>query len=200
MSEFDTVILANGAFPSHPIPLEILHKADHVICCDGAVHNYPEADIVIGDGDSVPSQYRDRLVRIEEQADNDLTKATRYCVENLSSSRIAYLGCTGKREDHTLGNLSLLMRYFREWEIECVMFTDEGYFMPARGNQIFESFPGQQVSIFNFECAALASEGLKWGAYPFQEWWQGTLNEALLTSFAIQADGYYLVFRTYLPK
>ncbi len=199
MNAFDVVVLANGTFPSHSVPLDLLRQAIHVVCCDGAVQNFPGADIVIGDGDSTPSEYHDRLVRIEEQADNDLTKATRYCI-GQGWKRIAYLGCTGMREDHTLGNLSLLMRYFREWQVAGVMFTDEGYFTPARGNQAFESFPGQQVSIFNFGCTLLESEGLKWAAYPFQEWWQGTLNEALQTSFAIQSDGDYLVFRTYLPK
>ena len=106
---FDAVIVANGQFPTHAIPLAILHDAKHIVACDGAIHHIPQAEAVIGDGDSVPEAFRSKLIRIEEQDDNDLTKATRYCVEN-GWKRIAYLGCTGKREDHTLGNISLLMR------------------------------------------------------------------------------------------
>ena len=53
------------------------------------------------------------------------------------------------------------------------------------------------MSIYNATCKELASEGLKWEAYPFQEMWQGTLNEALTTEFTIHADGDYLVYRTY---
>ena len=197
MRKFDVVILANGTFPTHPVPLEVLHTADKVVCCDGAINAYPDADVVIGDGDSVPEQYHDRLIKVEEQDDNDLTKATRYCIKNFSPLRIAYLGCTGKREDHTLGNISLLMRYFKEYQVEGVMFTDHGFFVPAKGDKTFEAFAGQQVSIFNFGCTQLTSEGLKWQCYPTTEWWQGTLNEALGTSFTIHADDYYLVFRTY---
>ena len=119
---FDAVIIANGAFPTHAAPLNILHHAAHLIACDGAVIRVPHADIVIGDGDSVPAEYHNRLLQINEQEDNDLTKATRYCLSH-GWHKIAYLGCTGKREDHTLGNISLLMRYFRDMN-SCSPTTD----------------------------------------------------------------------------
>ncbi|MBP3776487.1 MAG: thiamine diphosphokinase [Prevotella sp.] len=199
MKEFEVVILANGTFPTHPIPLKVLYKAERVVACDGAIKTFPSADVVIGDGDSVPKMYHDRLIQVDEQDDNDLTKATRYCLQQ-GWRKITYLGCTGKREDHTIGNISLLMRYFRKYQVEGVMYTDHGFFVPAKGDMTFETFPGQQVSIFNFGCTELSSEGLKWQCYPTTEWWQGTLNEALETSFTIHADGFYLVFRTYLPK
>ncbi|MBQ7419109.1 MAG: thiamine diphosphokinase [Prevotella sp.] len=199
MREFDVAILADGTFPTHAVPLKVLHETDRVVCCDGAITHYPHADIVIGDGDSVPSEYHDRLIQIDEQDDNDLTKATRYSIAQ-GWRRIAYLGCTGKREDHTIGNISLLMRYFREYQVEGVMYTDHGFFVPVEGDRTFEVSPGQQVSIFNFGCTELSSEGLKWQCYPTTEWWQGTLNEALGTSFTIHANGYYLVFRTYSER
>ena len=201
--QYDAVIVANGQFPTHPIPLDILKNASHIVCCDGAIapllkEGLGEA-IVIGDGDSVPTEYRDRLIQIAEQDDNDLTKATRYCVEK-GWTRIAYLGCTGKREDHTLGNISLLMRYYRDMQVNGIMFTDHGFFTPANGNHTFNTMKGQQVSLFNFGCYQLTSEGLRWDAYNFHEWWQGTLNEALSDTFTIHADGYYLVYQTYEVK
>ncbi len=200
---FDAVIIANGAFPTHAVPLDILHHAAHLIACDGAItslllEGLGEA-VVIGDGDSVPEAFRSKLIRIDEQADNDLTKATRYCVEN-GWKRIAYLGCTGKREDHTLGNISLLMRYYRDMHVEGILYTDYGFFTPAHGNRTFPSMKGQQVSLFNFGSHQLTSTGLHWDAYNFQEWWQGTLNEALGEEFAITADGYYMVYQTYDVK
>ena len=184
---FDAVIVANGQFPTHAIPLAILHDAKHIVACDGAIHHIPQAEAVIGDGDSVPEAFRSKLIRIEEQDDNDLTKATRYCVEN-GWKRIAYLGCTGKREDHTLGNISLLMRYYRDMGVDGTI------------NRTFPSMKGQQISLWNFGSHQLASTGLHWDAYNFQEWWQGTLNEALGEEFAITADGYYMVYQTYDVK
>ena len=200
---FDAVIIANGAFPTHAVPLDILHHAAHLIACDGAIaslllERLGEA-VIIGDGDSVPAEYRDRLIQIDEQDDNDLTKATRYCVEH-GWNRIAYLGCTGLREDHTLGNIGLLMRYYRQMGVEGIMFTDYGFFTPAYGNRTFQSEKGKQVSIFNFGCRQLTSEGLRWNSYAYDEWWQGTLNEALGDSFSFAADSYYLVYQTYGVK
>lgn len=200
---FDAVIVANGQFPTHAIPLNILHHAEHLIACDGAIvplhsEGLGEA-VIIGDGDSVEEAFRSKLIRIDEQDDNDLTKATRYCVEN-GWKRIAYLGCTGKREDHTLGNISLLMRYYREMGVDGTMFTDYGSFTPAYGNRTFPSMKGQQVSLFNFGSRQLLSAGLRWDAYNFQEWWQGTLNEAIGEEFTITANGYYLVYQTYDVK
>ena len=199
MKKFDVVIVANGLFPTHETPLEVLHNAPLVVACDGAVRHVPNADVVIGDGDSVPVAFHDRLVQIDEQVDNDLTKATRYCLKR-GCRHIAYVGCTGMREDHTLGNISLLMRYYREFQVEGVMFTDNGFFTPVKGNHVFHSFPSQQVSVFNAGCTALTSEGLRWQCYPMQELWQGTLNEALGDTFTIEANGYYMVYQTYLPK
>ena len=74
---FDAVILANGGFPHTDIPLGLLDRAPFVCACDGAVNHYPQADAIVGDGDSVPEDLRDRLIQIDEQEDNDLTKATR---------------------------------------------------------------------------------------------------------------------------
>lgn len=208
--EFDVVIVANGQFPTHSIPLDILRKARYVVACDGAITSLQKAgiaaDVVIGDGDSVPEAFRHLLVHVDEQEDNDLTKATRYCLANStlfsihSSLKIAYLGCTGLREDHTIGNISLLMRYYRELGIEGVMFTDYGIFIPAQGNRTFPSKLGQQVSIFNFGCTSILSEGLRWNSYAYDQWWQGTLNEALGDSISFHADGYYMVFQTYDVK
>ena len=201
--EFDVVIVANGEFPTHPVPLDILNSANHIVACDGAIMQLStllmEGDrdiIVIGDGDSVPDMYRHLLIQVDEQEDNDLTKATRYCIEQ-GWQRIAYIGCTGRREDHTLGNIALLMRYYQSMQVEAMMFTDQGFFTPAKGDTSFTSHKGQQVSIFNFGCSRLESTQLKWSSYAYQEWWQGTLNEALSSCFSLHGDSAYLVFQTY---
>ncbi len=198
-TQFDVVIVANGEFPIHEIPLGILKSAKHIVACDGAIKNVPQAEVVVGDGDSVPPEFHDRLIKIEEQEDNDLTKATLFCMQQ-GWKRIAYLGCTGLREDHTLGNIALLMRYYREMGISGTIFTDHGFFSPSQGDCTFQSFPGQQVSIFNFGSTCLRSEGLKWNSYAYKEWWQGTLNESLTNHFSVQADSYYLVYQTYEAK
>jgi thiamine pyrophosphokinase len=201
MIKCDAVVLANGDFPVHAVPLSLLENAAHIVACDGAithlaVHDYQADIIAIGDGDSVPDGLRDRLILVDEQEDNDLTKATRYCLKQ-GWRRIAYVGATGQREDHTIGNISLIVRYFLEMGVEPMLVTDYGWFVVAKGDSEFESFPGQQVSIFNVSCQNLTSEGLRWQSYPYRQFWQGTLNEALSSVFRFHADGCYLVYRTF---
>lgn len=196
MTEFDAVILANGTFPTASEPLRLLRETPFVVCCDGAARHWPQADAIVGDGDSVPDSMRSRLIQIDEQDDNDLTKATRYCLAR-GLHRIAYLGATGMREDHTLGNIALFVRYVTELGVDGLMATDNGWFVVGQRTAVFDAVPGQQVSIFNWGCQHLRSTGLKWEAYPFSQFWQGTLNEALSNSFCIEADGSYLVYRTY---
>jgi thiamine pyrophosphokinase len=201
MIKCDVVVLANGDFPVHAVPLSLLENATHIVACDGAIahlaaHEYQVDVVAVGDGDSVPDGLRDRLIQVDEQEDNDLTKATRYCLKQ-GWCRIAYVGATGKREDHTIGNISLIVRYFLEMGVEPLLVTDYGWFVVAKGDSDFESFPGQQVSIFNVDCQNLTSEGLKWQSYPYRQFWQGTLNEALNSVFSFRADGCYLVYRTF---
>lgn len=218
-NSFDAVILADGDFPSAPEPLSILHEARRLVCCDGAFttllgHQPEEAErartegrlFVVGDGDSLPAgikrEYADIITQVDEQDYNDLTKATRLALTlpGASPRRIAYLGATGKREDHTLGNIALMGYYRREMGIRPEMFTDYGWFVACAGNATLTTFARQQMSIFNLGCKRFESKGLRWQSYPYREWWQGTLNECTGRSVEFSADGPYLVFRTYKAK
>ncbi len=196
---YDAVVLANGDFPKASPALDLLHNASFVCACDGAAVNYPQADVIIGDGDSVSEELKSRIILVDEQEDNDLTKATRYCLSK-GLKRIVYLGASGGREDHTIGNFSLMARYTLEMGVEPLLATDYGWLVVANGLSTFESFKFQQVSIFNIDCHSLSSDNLHWHTYPYTQLWQGTLNEATGDSFLLKADGHYMVYRSYLPK
>ena len=122
------VIVGNGQFPKKEYPLYLLESADCVVCCDGALDTYlrhfrgrnlRRPDVVVGDMDSLSKKtaerFRDIAVKIDEQETNDQSKAFHYILEHFPDvDTIHILGATGKREDHTIGNLSLLMEYARE--------------------------------------------------------------------------------------
>lgn len=210
------VLLAGGDYPTHPTPLKVLQQATHLYCCDQAgltaIQHGLHPTAIIGDGDSLTDEQKQQFGtlyhQVDEQEDNDLTKALRFALKDLSSPSpsgedevgLCILGATGKREDHTLGNIGLLMRYERDFGVHAVMLTDHGRFTPAQGRTRFESFPGQQVSIFNFGCTRLESDGLRWPAYACSELWQGTLNESTTDSFTLNGNGRYLVFQTWERK
>lgn len=196
----EAVILANGEYPTHVLPLKILEEAKFVVCCDGAANEYilrgHTPDIIIGDGDSLSpenkTRFSDIIHHIADQETNDQTKAVHFLQEK-GYQRIAIVGATGKREDHTLGNISLLLDYMKSG-MEVRTVTDYGVFIPASGTQTFVSHTGQQISIINFGAKGLKGEGLVYPLSDFTNWWQGTLNEATSNRFTIQGTGEYLVF------
>ena len=203
MKEIDAVILANGDFPSAPLPLQVLEKAPYVVCCDGGANEYLAKgylpDVIIGDGDSLSEENRAKYASLihynPDQETNDQTKAIQFLVAQ-GKKRIAIVGATGKREDHTIGNISLLMEYMR-MGVEVYMYTDYGVFIPCKDLSTRECRVGQQVSIFNFTARGFQSKGLAYSIYDFTNWWQGTLNTCTETSFTIEAEGEYLVFMNY---
>ena len=201
-----TVILANGTFPIHPVPLAALHSADLIVCCDGAAEKLVahglEPGVIIGDLDSVPpsirKKYQKILVQDSDQETNDLTKAVNWCVAN-GIKEVAILGATGIREDHTLGNISLLADYSSR--IDAVILTDTGSFRVYGHSVIIDSHPGQQVSLFSLDPSLkVTSSGLR---YPLNNltlhsWWRGTLNEADGDRFALDFNGgLIIVFQQY---
>ena len=200
---FDAVIVAGGEYPTTPLPLEILQSAKFVVCCDGAADRYIATgrvpDAIVGDGDSISTVNREKFAHlmhiISEQESNDQTKAVRFLMER-GKGRIAIVGATGRREDHTIGNISLLVEYMRAGAQVC-SFTDHGIFVPCRNTASFPCRKGQQVSIFSITAKEMSSEGLLYPIYDFTNWWQGTLNECTGEEFTIKAKGEYIVFLNY---
>ena len=78
----EAVILANGEYPVHPLPLQVLADAKYVVCCDGAANEYISRghtpDIIIGDGDSLLPEYKKRFSSIIHQIPDQETNDQRH--------------------------------------------------------------------------------------------------------------------------
>ena len=202
-----TVIIANGEFPTHPYPLSCINEASSIICLDGALkaclENNITPDSVVGDGDSISSELKEQYAHLIEifsdQETNDLTKAITFCIHK-GITNIKIVAASGKREDHTLGNISLLLEYMLVAKVK--MITDYGIFTPISSTTVFESRKGQQVSIFNFDRTPISSKNLKYplDKYVLDNLWKGTLNESLGDSFTIETEGKTIVYRTFEVK
>lgn len=193
----ETAIIANGKFPDHPLPLGYLLRAKRVICCDGATDSLIDFGLepfaIVGDCDSVnkkiAEKYQERLFRDDDQETNDLTKAVKWC-SGRGYNNIVILGATGKREDHTLGNISLLVEYASFTTVK--MVTDAGIFFPILESTGIETQKGQQVSIFSVDpLNEISSTGLKYKLdhKKLTNWWVATLNEATDDHFELDFTG-----------
>ena len=192
------VILAAGDFPKSEYPIGILKSADKIVCCDSAADALVEfgaiPDYIIGDLDSVSEETRakmaDRLILNNDQETNDLTKAFEFALTH-SPSEIHILGATGKREDHTLGNISLLADYVLMTSAAIDMITDYGKFVVINSNASIPCKTGIEISLFSFDnTLKIHTEGLQ---YPtddvvFDTLWKATLNKALSDSFSVEMN------------
>lgn len=200
-------MVANGLFPRRKQTLQMLRQAEYIIACDGAVielEKHRQPDAIVGDLDSLPEElrcrYADRLHQVNEQETNDLTKAVNFA-KKQGFREVLILGATGLREDHTLGNISLLTQYAPEFD-RVEMLSDFGCFTPISQTTIFESEPRQQVSLFSlYPNGTVSVSGLR---YPIEKrcllnWWEATLNEALGWEFTVCVEGEanILVYRAF---
>jgi len=198
----NVVIICDGTFPKSEFPRYLIRTADFVICCDGALRKFLRnskdifgetklPDLVIGDMDSLSAsmkrKYSDIIVQVDEQEHNDQTKAFRWALENISDIEHIYiLGATGEREDHTIGNVSLLMEYARTFDlvgmgIEVEMITDRATIFAVTDTFEMDCGIGRSVSIFSPDNSLkIHSEGLEWPLdnVVFDNWWKATLNKA----------------------
>ena len=193
--EHRTVILAAGDFPKRGgAAWKLLAGAMRVVACDSAADAYSRRfrkwpDVIIGDFDSVsrlsshvlrPSSF----IRISDQDTNDLEKAINYCAKQ--GWRVPVIvGATGKREDHTLGNV------FRALAYGCETVTDRGRFIPVRGKAVLKVKKGTAVSIFAPDPKTrMTSSGLQWPleGVRFRNLYCATLNRATATRVTLTAS------------
>jgi len=190
------IILANGLFPGSHQGLDLLKAADQLICCDGAADKLIEKGmsphVIVGDMDSlsgeVREQYASIIIHSDDQESNDLTKAVHYCIDKGYSS-VSILGATGLREDHTLGNISLMLEYYPRIEVKII--SDYGIFFLVRSGEQVRSEPGEKISFFSIDNrVCVSSTGL---LYPLNDlrlsnWYRATLNEATADHFKLQFE------------
>ncbi|MBR6464812.1 MAG: thiamine diphosphokinase [Bacteroidales bacterium] len=200
------IILCDGDFPSKGPGLKALKDSQKqkskytLIACDGAIlsllKNGMDADWIVGDMDTLPKKYqakfKDKIHREEEQDFNDQAKAFRFALNLIAEDKkdIAYsiiiLGATGKREDHSLGNISYLPVFaqnlkerFPKTEITVSTVTDYGVFVPVLNTTRLKGEPGDRISIFAFDqTLKIQSTGLEYKTddVTFDFWWKATLN------------------------
>ena len=194
--EYRTVILAAGDFPKKGgAAWKLLAAAKRVIACDSAADAYRRRfrkwpDVIIGDLDSVHAKLVDgrwivgsgrsanyqlpTTIFSQDQDTNDLEKAMAYCAKRGWENPVI-VGATGKREDHTIGNV------FRALDYGCESVTDRGRFIPVRGKATLKVKKGAAVSVFAPDAKTrMTSRGLQWPleGVKFRNLYCATLNRA----------------------
>ena len=196
------VIIANGKYPSHPYPNELIKNAETIICTDGSAnklknHGY-DPTFVIGDMDSI-SNIKDfnksEFLHIPRQDNTDLEKTFDFCIDSLAKE-ITVLGATGIRDDLAITNMLLLMKYHKKLKIKIV--TDIYTVECIKGKNTFNSFPNQNISLIAvYRVKSVTTKGLKYSLtkQSLSLSGQGVSNTATGNNFTIRSSNRMLLFR-----
>lgn len=126
------LIIANGASCSQELMGQLLEWSPLVVVLDSAIERVIElgikVDVLIGDFDRDfdADSYRERqypieIVHIADQNSTDLDKAFNYLIKRgIPAANVIW--ATGKRADHTITNITSIVKYKEELKI--TMYDD----------------------------------------------------------------------------
>lgn len=187
------VVLLGGGWVDLALLDRLARAGSPLVAADGGANCLADSDVkpdaIIGDLDSLmdPARWRDRtrLVRLEEQETTDLEK----CLYSVEAPRFIGLGFTGRRLDHTLAALHVLLRFAQTKPV--VLAGEHDWVWVPRQSVSLHLKPGQRLSLFPLARTAFShSRGL---AYPLD----GLVlapGEAIGTSNAVTASPVELGF------
>ncbi len=116
------IIIGNGDIPKKRQILALSKFGFYdIVCADGGANNLYKLKLnpqyIIGDLDSVKLNVLDyfkskdcRIIKISDQDNTDIEKALDFLL-SLGYNDVILFGATGNRIDHTIGNISNLIKY-----------------------------------------------------------------------------------------
>jgi thiamine pyrophosphokinase len=202
------LIIANGP-PQKKKRLALLVKqASTVICADGGANTAFKMgitpDAIVGDLDSIHTEalVKFRRVAIHEDRNDestDLEKAIAWAIQS-KYDHIMVVGASGKRLDHTVGNLGVLPKFYPDAIITLV--DDSGELCYVGREYSFEAEKGDVVSLIPLNrCEGVSTSGLK---YPLEGEVlelgvrEGTSNVVVASPVSIKVKkGHLLLFKLF---
>lgn len=166
----NVLILGHGESPPESLLMSERQRCDLFIAADGgawiALDQGATPDVIIGDLDSFREDRRPdgpwTLIHDPDQETNDLEKALEYAL-SMGGRNIVLLGCTGKRLDHTLKNLSVCLQYHNRFDRLRILETGgELFFLPNQWQSRLGI--GRTVSLIPFggPVTGIRTEGLRY--------------------------------------
>ncbi len=135
------LIIANGEACSDELLGQLLEWSPFVVVLDSAAHRVLELgikfDVLLGDFDRdfdpnaiLDKQYPLEIVQAPDQNKTDLEKGIEFLIERAFPA-VNIVWATGRRADHTIANLTNIVRYKNQ--IKIVLFDDYSKVFPLVG-------------------------------------------------------------------
>ena len=163
------LVIANGEPPKKQRLQSLAREANIIICADGGANTALKAGIVphaiVGDLDSIHTEtlVKFRNVPTYEDRDDestDLEKAITWAIK-AKYDHITVVGASGKRIDHSIGNLGVMAKFYPD---AIVRFVDDLGETCYVGRELkFEAKKGDVVSLIPLSrCVGVVTEGLRY--------------------------------------
>ena len=155
------LIVSGGQPPSKNLLVNHIKQSALIIAVDGAAALFKRFALVphvlIGDFDSVDDatvQHIEakgaKIVRLVPEKNETDTQAAIDWAIDAGASQIVLLGATGKRMDHTLGNIAMLLRAYRAG-VSCRIIDSKNELFIAGDEYDLYGRTGQTISILPLE-------------------------------------------------
>jgi thiamine pyrophosphokinase len=168
------LLIANGAACSWELMGQLLEWSPVVVVLDHAIHRVLDlgikVDVLLGDFDRemnfdaiLARQYPLEIIATPDQDKTDLEKGIELLIER-GFPAVNIVWATGRRADHTLANLTNIVRY--KDQIKIVLFDDHSKVFPLVGT--FEKWyaAGTPISLVPVgTVAGIKTEGLKYNLH-----------------------------------
>lgn len=136
------LIIANGAECSRELMGQLLEWSPLVIALDNAMHRVAglgiKVDVLLGDFDRGfdPEEFRDmqyplEIVHTPDQDKTDLEKAFDYLVDRKIPA-VNVIWATGRRADHTITNITNIVRYRDKLKIVILDDHSKVFLLPSK--------------------------------------------------------------------
>lgn len=168
------LLVCNGEQPSRSLARRLARQAQLIVAADGGANSARKLgitpDLIIGDLDSVtPVTLKffsaAAVIHVARQDNTDMEKALDYILAQSLTQEVMIIGATGRRIDHTLGNLAVLSNYARR--LRLVACGDGWHAFPIRSSEQIYAPRGTTVSLIPFgNCRGVTLKGLQ---YPLHD-------------------------------
>jgi len=163
------LVIANGE-PPRKMRLEaLLREADVVLCADGGANIALKLgvvpDAIIGDLDSIHAETLVKFHKVPTYGDNgdettDLEKTIAWAIKE-KFDHVTVIGASGRRLDHTIGNLGVLAKFYPDAVVKLV---DEFGELTYVGRELtVVAKKGEIVSLIPLSrCEGIVTDGLQY--------------------------------------
>jgi len=165
------VLIANGNyFDKNNLNKIISLGYNTIACADGGANLCLKynitPDFIIGDLDSISLESiehfkeKSKIIKYKRQNDTDVEKVLKYLIKN-NYKDIVIFSATGDRLDHSIGILSILLKFAPTCQLSLVHGNNILYVLS--GEVIVKAKIGETISLFAFnEKTTITTTGLKY--------------------------------------